>query len=389
MKHAVLLFLPLSIALASAASSQTGAIGGGRLFRFAGKRDFAGFYLSHARWNSAAGAIVFQPAKSGPDEALWGLVESPDIEIGFAAREMVVSWNSQTPPGSYLKVYIRTRSGGFWSRRFAVAIWNRDNRPVDRMSVNGQGDDIASMETDILRLKRPADAFRVSAKLCSTDGRAYPTLRLLSAYALGPRSPAPRLRARKSVWGTDLIVPERSQLTIPEGSRFCSATSTAMVLDYWARDLDRPELSVSLEEAVAGIYDREWGGTGNWPFNTAYAAEFGGLRAYVTRFSGLAMIEDWIGRGVPVVVSVDYNVLMKRDTEQSMGHLMVLRGFTRDGDCIINDPYTHLDRGESVRKVFKREDFVRSWLGEKASHGTVYLIYPEGWKPPANRYLAW
>jgi hypothetical protein len=384
-------FLVTLLSLVLVVSAEANVIGGRRLFKFQSKSDFRTFAVCGARWDAAASGFVFDShgAKSDEDPFPYGTVESPDIEIGFPCDQIVVSWNSITPPGSYLTVYIQARSGGFWSRRFTVAIWNRDNRPVNRMSVNGQKDEIGGMEADILRLKMPADAFRVSAKLSSLDGRTYPTLRLLAAQALNSKDINVRMSPRKSVWGKDLTVPERSQLTIPQGNRFCSATSTAMVLDYWARKLGRPELSVPLQEAVDRIYDKEFGGTGNWPFNAAFAAEFGGLRAYVTRFAGIPMIEEWIAKGVPVIVSMDYNILRHRESQGKMGHLMVFRGFTKEGDCIINDPYTKLDKGESVRKIFTRADFEPSWLSNKAAMGTVYLIYPDGWGIPRNSYLQW
>ncbi len=384
MKYILLAFLPICLSLALAGSSQAGVVGGRRLFKFQSEADFRGFHLRGACWDDSASGITFdsQGARTDAHGLPYGFVESPDVEIGFPCDEIVVSWNAVTPPGTYLSVHIQARSSGFWSRRFTVAIWNRDNRPVGRMSVPGQEDDIARMETDVLRLKKPADAFRVSAKLLSVDGQVYPTLRLLTVHTLDANARTDRARARKSVWGKELAVPERSQLTVPDGVRFCSAASTAMVLDYWAQELGRPELSVALADAVAGIYDHEWGGTGNWPFNTAYAAEFGGLRAYVTRTGGVRQAEDWIARGVPVIVSVDYNVLRKRESSGRMGHLMVLRGFTQDGNCIINDPNADLGEGDCVRKVFERGDFERSWLTKEGSRGTVYLVYPDGWDVP-------
>jgi len=384
-------FLVTLLSLVLVVSAEANVIGGRRLFKFQSKSDFRTFTVSGARWDPAASGFIFDPrdAKSDEDPFPYGMVESPDIPIGFPCDQIVVSWNSITPPGSYLTVYIQARSGGFWSRRFTVAIWNRDDRPVNRMSVNGQKDEIAEMDTDILRLKMPADAFRVSAKLSSLDGRTYPTLRLLAVQAVNSKDINVGMRPRRSVWGQDLPVPERSQLTVPDGIRFCSATSTAMVLDYWAQKLSRPELSVPLQAAVDRIYDKEYGGTGNWPFNAAFAAEFGGLRAYVTRFAGIPMIEEWIAKGVPVIVSMDCNILTHNEAKGKMGHLMVFRGFTETGDCIINDPYTKLDKGESVRKIFTRADFEPSWLSDKAAMGTVYLIYPDGWDTPRNSHLAW
>lgn len=391
MKHTLVMLLPALLSLAVTASASTGIAHGRRLFKFQSKSDFRGFQLSGARWDGPASGIVFNARGAQADDggSPYAVIESPDIETGFPTNQIVVSWDAITPPGSYVTIYVQARSGQFWSRRFAYAIWNRDNRPVDRMSVKGQEDDIATLDADTLIMKVPTDAFRVSVKLSSLDGKTYPTLRLLAVHCINTDVGKAPLRARKSVWGTDLPVPERSQLTIPEGNRFCSATSTSMVLDYWGQKLGRTELTVPLQEAVDRIYDKEYGGTGNWPFNTAYAAEFGGLRAYVTRFSSMAQVEEWIAKGVPVIISMDYNVLMHKEKEGRMGHLMVFRGFAENGDCIINDPYTFLEKGEHVRRVFNRKDLEDSWLTEKGAIGAVYLIYPDGWDVPKNRYGDW
>ncbi len=257
------------------------------------------------------------------------------------------------------------------------------------MSIKDQEDDIAKMETDILKLKKPANAFRVSAKLCSIDGRTYPTLRLVTVHVLNSNAPLPRHRVRKKTWGKDLSVPERSQLSVRDGHRFCSPAATAMVLDYWAGKLNRADLAVKLEDAVEGAYDREWGGTGNWTFNTAYAGELGGLRAYVTRFSSVAEIEEWIARDVPVIVSLDYNVLRRKETNRRSGHLMVMRGLTPEGDCILNDPNFSPEKAESARRVFARGDLEDAWLSGKGSLGTVYVIYPNNWQIPRNQYMNW
>jgi len=337
------------------------------------------------------GGVVFTAEGALTDERdiPMGRIESRDIEPGFVFDEVVLSWNGDTPPGSFVKIFVQVRSGDVWSRRFCYAIWNRDNTPMKRMSVRGQRDDIAALRADILNLKKPADAVRVSAKLCSTDGSVYPTLRLLTVHVVDSQAPLPGTKPKKSVWGKDLNVPQLSQLSVPDGIRFCSATSTAMVLSYWGRELGRPELTCGVQQAVDGIYDIGWGGTGNWTFNTAFAGEFPGIRAYVTRFSSITQIEEWIAKGVPVIVSLDYNKLRARDTSQRSGHLMVMRGFEPDGRCVLNDPNTRLDLGRSARVVYSREALEASWLKNPGSWGTVYLIYPDGWDIPSNRAKNW
>lgn len=390
MKLALALIFPLVIGALSATAS-AGNQASRRLFRFESKRDFAMFEFTGARWNSSRGGIPFTPDDAVIDEHgnPIGLVTSPNLEPGFDFDEVVLSWNADTPSGSYLKVHVQVRHGELWSRRFTYAIWNEDNTPHKRMSVRGQSDDIAALRADILYSAKPTDAVRVSVGLCSADGKTYPTLRMLAVHVLDTSTRLPNMKPRRSVWGKDLDVPQLSQLSVPDGGRFCSATSTAMVLSYWAQELGRPELTCGVQQAVDGIYDIGWGGTGNWTFNTAFAGTFGGIRAYVTRFTSVSQIEEWIAKDVPVIVSLDYNKLRARDTNQRSGHLMVMRGFESDGKCVLNDPNTRLDLGRNGRVVYSREALEAAWLRNPGSWGTVYLVYPEGWKIPRNGAMNW
>jgi hypothetical protein len=153
-----------------------------------------------------------------------------------------------------------------------------------------------------------------------------------------------------------------------------------MVLAYWGQMLGRHNLAVGVPAAAAGTYDATYDGTGNWPFNTAYAARFG-LTAFVTRFASMDALEPWIKARVPVVISIAFGSggLPGAPIPSSGGHLLVVRGFTRTGDVITNDPAAPSD--PSVRTVYRRSDLQRVW--QDGSHGTVYLIYPRGWQIPS------
>jgi hypothetical protein len=132
---------------------------------------------------------------------------------------------------------------------------------------------------------------------------------------------------------------------------------------------------------VKGVYDRQWGGTGNWALNMAYAGSLPGLRAYVTRMSDLAQLEDWVAHGMPVGLSLCYNRLRGKSREPS-GHLVVCVGFTKEGDPVINDPGTR----RNVRKVFPRANLVDAW---EYKNNTAYIILPENAAPPADRFGHW
>lgn len=167
----------------------------------------------------------------------------------------------------------------------------------------------------------------------------------------------------------------------PEGGQvWCSPTSLSMVLEYWARKTDKPGLDQPVPTVARGTYDYEYGGTGNWPFNTAYAASFG-LEASVNRFSSLGQVERWVAKGVPVVASVEWSrgQLDGAPIPASQGHLMVIRGFDKTGRyVIVNDPAASSNAG--VRRVYDRQQFADAWM--RGSGGIAYIVYPKGWSVP-------
>jgi hypothetical protein len=110
------------------------------------------------------------------------------------------------------------------------------------------------------------------------------------------------------------------------------------------------------------------------------------MRAYVTRFSDISELEDWIVAGLPVIISAPYNLMAPGRNATGYGHLTVCIGFTETGDVVINDPATNLSKGQHVRHIYKRADIEHAWA---ASHRTVYLVYPEGTKLPPDRFGHW
>jgi uncharacterized protein YvpB len=158
-----------------------------------------------------------------------------------------------------------------------------------------------------------------------------------------------------------------------------------MVMMRWSDVLHRPELHQDVRDCAAGILDKNFG-TGNWPFNTAFAGKYPGMRAYVSRFNDITELEDWIAAGIPVIISAPFHLLQPGRKNTGNGHVVTVIGFTEDGDVVINDPATNLQKGQKVRHIYKRENVEKAW---KTSHNTVYLIYPESAKIPKNRLGHW
>jgi hypothetical protein len=126
-------------------------------------------------------------------------------------------------------------------------------------------------------------------------------------------------------------------------------------------------------DAVArSTYDHGYRGTGNWPFNTAYAAPRTGS-AFVTRLRSLAEAEQLVAAGIPVVASIAFGrgELTGAPISSSNGHLLVIAGFTATGDVVVNDPAAPTNA--TVRRTYRRAELERAW--QEASGGVVYVVH--------------
>lgn len=309
------------------------------------------------------------------------LTEHP-IPAGF--DRAVPALEALTPPGTWVRLTLAARVEGTWTRDYDFGPWAFDKGTVSRRSVDGQGDDQGNVFTDTLVLKKRADALRVTVWLYSSHPEVSPRVRALSvALSDGKREPVDGPSDR-AAWGTMLEVPKRSQMIYPEGGPvWCSPTSTTMLLSYWAQRLNRPELAEPVPTAAANTYDEVYRGTGNWSFNISYAAAMGGgaLHGMVVRLDSFAQVERLIAAGIPVSISIAYKkgTLTGGASYASNGHLIVVKGFTPEGDVIVNDPAFPSDA--EVETTYKRDELWRAW---RHSEGAVYLLWPAGTSLPAG-----
>lgn len=309
------------------------------------------------------------------------ILTSPPIELGIPADEIVVSWNADLPGGAVLRAEARAIYPDHETKLYNLGMWS-DDRAGPRESLNGQRDVDGDVKTDTLVLARPAERIQIRISLAYVSDLRC--LKLVGISALDSKAKPPDQPPNRTAWGKILKVPERSQLGSWSEKGWCSPTSTSMVLSYWAARLHRPEMDFKLPDLAARVFDKTYNGCGNWPFNTAIAGEFAGMRGYVTRFTDIAELEDWIAAGIPVVVSVSYRLLHGKG--KSDDHVAVCVGFTRNGEPVINDPWADLTKGDRVQQVCTRENLKKAWA---VSKNTVYLIYPESKRPPKDRFGHW
>ncbi len=320
--------------------------------------------------------------------------------------ELVPSWQADTPPGTFVEIGLQARTSTTESRWFVMGDWAFDTSVIQRRSTDGQSDTVGRILTDTFRSRTAPPggqpvAYRLRVTLHGTAS-AKPVVRQLGATtsrkgALPAVASTPLANA-----AVELAVPSFSQ-TIHSGEYpdfgggggvWCSPTSTAMVVKYWqtgpsAADLaslppdpkfdERGRHDPEVAWTAHQVWDYVYEGAGNWPFNTAYASAYG-LDGSVRQYSTLRGLEAWVRRGVPVVVSINWNNndadltnnLDGSSITETDGHLMVAVGFTASGDVIANDPAS--PSNAAVRHVYKRAQFERNWL--RASNGTTYVIKP-------------
>jgi Peptidase_C39 like family len=308
------------------------------------------------------------------------VLTSPQILARINWDELIASWNTETPDGAYLKIEARAIYPTGPTKYYVMGLWSGNPARYPRESVLNQKDADGDVATDTLRLERPCDRLQIRLTL-GGDHKQKPKLKFLGLDLTDTRFTPPSLPSNPAALGRTIPVPQRSQMAYTNGSVLCSPTTVSMIMSFWSRQLRRPELDHDVPDIVKAIYDAKWKGTGNWPFNTAYAGSYRGLRAYVSRLTDLSEVEDWIAAGVPVALSVCSDRLHHRGPGPN-GHLIACLGFTENGDPVVNDPGS----SQSIRRVYPRKDIIYAW---SYSRNAVYLIYPEDSQIPKDRFGHW
>jgi hypothetical protein len=320
----------------------------------------------------------------------YGTWTSPWAHPGFGLTELVPSWSATTPAGTLVQVAVRGVSlSGRRSSWDVVGRWAGTDATFHRTSLGPQRDDLAHVATDTWEASGGSfRAFQVRVSLLRRAGTAS-TPQLGSVGAMVSSLPhVDRVTTSKPgvARGVVLPVPRYSQMVhageYPRfgggGEAWCSPTSTAMVLAYYHRLppstdyawVSRAYADRVVDQTARMTYDYGYDGTGNWPFNTAYAARRTG-HAFVTRFRSLRGVERFVRAGIPVVTSITFGAgrLSGAPIRATNGHLVVVVGFTEAGDVVVNDPAASTRAG--VRRTYRRGQFENAWLTRYPSGGSM------------------
>ena len=340
----------------------------------------------------------------------FGRWTSPWVRSDFALSELVPSWAAATPEGTLIQIKVRGVSqGGTQTSWDTLGRWAGGDGSFKRTSFGAQTDDLAHVATDTWVARFGGfRSWQLRVVLFRKVGTTL-TPRVGTIGAMTSELPDVDQVATSTpgvARGIVLDVPRYSQMIhageYPKygggGEAWCSPTSTTMVLAYYRRLpsssdyawVNRSYRDRVVDHAARMTFDYGYDGTGNWPFNTAFAARHAG-HAFVTRFQSLRGVERFIRAGIPVVTSLTFGKgqLSGAPISASNGHLLVVVGFTAAGNVVVNDPAAKTRAG--VRRVYSRGQFENAWLQRypyrgsmRGSGGLAYIIRDNAHPLPAR-----
>lgn len=328
----------------------------------------------HFEWSPGPGGVG-RVTGGGPPEALGETVwTSPAFRATEGWDEVLVSWNVVVPAGSSWGIELEVSDAeGARSPWLFLGDWGGWDGPGEGTSETPivQTCELGRVAVDVFQGTRPVIRARLRAR---ARGPRHAEVRFVRCDLIGSsrssRGAEGAQPSESSVpWPRALDVPLRSQreLPAPLAPRTCSPTCVSMVLAFDGN-------AQGTLDVARACFDRRFDLYGNWPRNVQAAFSLG-TRGRLARFSSWGPVRAWIERGVPLVCSIGVREgeLDGAPYRSTAGHLVVLCGFTSDGDVVVADPAASVREG--VRRVYRREQFERVWM---VRGGTAYLLGIEG-----------
>ena len=218
---------------------------------------------------------------------------------------------------------VRGRAGDRTSSWDILGRWAAGDRRVRRTSVAGQGDDLADVAVDTWRVDGQGGVatYQVQVRLMRRSGASLPVARPSTPlHAVATRLPAalPAVSKPGPAPAATLDVPRYSQMShvghspgvrrrrrglvlARPRSRWCSATTARCPTRRRTSGSARATPTRGSTRPPGRRTTAAYEGTGNWPFNTAYAASLAG-HAFVTRLASLRAAEQYVAAGIPLVL---------------------------------------------------------------------------------------
>ncbi len=327
-------------------------------------------------------------------------VTTAELDAPRPFREALIAWNASVPGAAKLLVEVRVRLAvdQRWSPWVYVGQWGTGppwEGSVQLPTEFPAGFPAGRVDVDFLTCE--ADLDRVQVRCSSRSFESGVRLDRITLWLTGlrgtrntgstdslvPSNNANRpqglarevmsspivVGARSNEW--EIPVPVLSQRLLPGDlpQRACCPTSVAMLVGYQTGN------TPDVVDVARATYDKLNDIYGNWPNAIQTAFQFG-VPGYLRRFDDWDSVLNELAADQPLIISIRAEVgeLTGAPYAETTGHLLVLRGYDRHGNLIVNDPAAATLAG--VRRIYSREDLTRVWM-DKGGLAFV-LTKPEG-----------
>lgn len=314
--------------------------------------------------------------------------------------QIIPFWHIDTPPGITAEIRVRAAAEvtGAFSDWVTVASWSSqgtgESTTLTAQQVHGLRTDADTVIVDTAALGGPARLvdLAVRAVPAARAAAAPVTVHWIDALTRTPARPRAEITA-SAPRGIDIEhrLPQISQHAcgvldgFAQADSWCSPTSLTMVMEWLSAggahaELDAHAVSPPAGEDAAdrvhptirGVWDRTYGGAGNWAFNVAWA-NGQGFNARLDALYSMREAEELLAAGEVLIASVSFtSEQLPQAGYPTAGHLLIITGVTTAGDVRVHDPGRAIADG--VRAVYPREAFERAWLSAEGSGGLVYRL---------------
>ncbi|MDW7681141.1 MAG: C39 family peptidase [bacterium] len=266
------------------------------------------------------------------------------------------SWNGTAPGDSGgFRILIRVPHSSDWSPWLDVGYWKANLWGSRNLNFSG-----GRINIDIVELYDYATQWQFAIEINRNSASVTsPTLSLVSFFVSDSRT-------TQNINYTSILndCPEpifitttflaQYRISSEIGGRICSPTTVAMILLSYGIEVDPLQFALD-------TYDPYWKIFGVWPRVVQNASEYG-VKGTVTRYRTWSEAREVLAKGGRIGMSIGSPLYT--------GHLVMLAGFTENGDPIVHDPARTYD---GYAHVFNKYDLSRSWF---AKGGVAYTIFP-------------
>lgn len=315
--------------------------------------------IPHAASRLPVFNILHSPSETEGEHSSDGIKTEISIpfKTPFPFSSLVLSANYRSVTDGCILFEAQVCSAGKWSGFYKLGLLSGKFKT----SFPAQEDAFGRVDTDVLTLFKPAEAYRYRLKFYG-DAELF---LLCAGIVRAPFAYEEKTAARLPAGSFEKEVAPLSQLAQkhPDRRRICSPVSLCMALNALGFEADVKELMQGVFDQTAGIY-------GNWMFNVASAGALG-AEAYVRRFGALSELRDFVTRDSLVVASVAYGrgELAGAAIDHTAGHLVLVRGWEK-GKVLAADPAA--SKKDSVLRAYDAREFANAWLNHK--QGAAYVV---------------